>query len=61
MKLKIDGGPVVTKCMQKGFLINCIQDNILRFIPPLVISNDEIDELLECLDTTLTEAASSAP
>ncbi len=59
MKLKIDGGPVVTKCMQKGFLINCIQDNILRFIPPLVISNDEIDELLECLDTTLTEAASS--
>jgi acetylornithine aminotransferase len=57
MKLKIDGGPVVAKCMEKGFLINCIQDNILRFIPPLVISNDEIDELIECLDTILTEAA----
>lgn len=59
MKLKIDGGPVVTKCMEKGILINCIQDNILRFIPPLVISEDEIDELIECLDTILTEAASS--
>ena len=58
MKLKIDSGPVVTKCMQKGFLINCIQDNILRFIPPLIISNDEIDELIECLDKILTEAAS---
>jgi acetylornithine aminotransferase len=59
MKLKIDGGPVVTRCMEKGILINCIQDNILRFIPPLVISNDEIDELIECLDTILTEAVSS--
>lgn len=59
MKLKIDGGPVVAKCMQKGMLINCIQDNILRFIPPLIISKDEIDELIECLDAILTEAASS--
>ena len=61
MKLKIDGGPVVTKCMEKGFLINCIQDNILRFIPPLIISQNEIDELIECLDTILIEAASSGP
>jgi acetylornithine aminotransferase len=59
MKLKIDGGPVVAKCMQKGILINCIQDNILRFIPPLIISKEEIDELIECLDTILTQAGSS--
>jgi acetylornithine aminotransferase len=59
MKLKIDGGPVVAKCMEKGILINCIQDNILRFIPPLIISKEEIDELIECLDTILTEAGSS--
>jgi acetylornithine aminotransferase len=59
MKLKIDGGPVVAKCMGKGILINCIQDNILRFIPPLIISKEEIDELIECLDTILTEAGSS--
>ena len=59
MKLKIDGSPVVNKCMEKGFLINCIQDNILRFIPPLVIAEDEIDALIECLDTALTEVTSS--
>ncbi|MGD9042622.1 MAG: acetylornithine transaminase [Desulfobacterales bacterium] len=59
MKLKIDGSPLVNRCMEKGFLINCIQDNILRFIPPLVISNSEIDELVECLDTILAEASSS--
>ena len=59
MKLKIDGAPVVKQCMQKGFLINCIQDRILRFIPPLIISEEEIDQLIECLDGILTEAVSS--
>ena len=31
MRLAIAGGPFVTQCMERGFLINCIQDNILRF------------------------------
>ncbi len=53
IKLKTEGGPVVTKCMEKGFLINCIQENILRFIPPLIISKDEIDSLITCLDEIL--------
>lgn len=59
MKLKIDGAPVVKQCMQNGFLINCIQDRILRFIPPLIISKAEIDQLMACLDKILTEAVSS--
>jgi acetylornithine aminotransferase len=61
MKLKIDGAPLVKQCMQKGFLINCIQDRILRFIPPLIISKEEIDQLVECLDGILTDAASLEP
>ncbi len=50
IKLKTDGEPVVKKCMEKGFLINCIQGNILRFIPPLIIEKEEIDSLIICLD-----------
>ena len=53
IKLKTDGEPVVKKCMEKGFLINCIQGNILRFIPPLIIEKDEIDSLIICLDEIL--------
>ncbi|MDO9567458.1 MAG: acetylornithine transaminase [Candidatus Desulfaltia sp.] len=53
IKLKTDGGPVVKKCMEKGFLINCVQGNILRFIPPLIIEKDEIDSLITCLDEIL--------
>ncbi|MCP4371648.1 MAG: aminotransferase class III-fold pyridoxal phosphate-dependent enzyme, partial [Deltaproteobacteria bacterium] len=55
MKLKIDGGGIVKECMEKGFLINCIQDKILRFVPPLIIENDDIDALIKCLDNILTE------
>ena len=53
MKLKIDGKPLVNQCMENGFLINCIQDKILRFIPPLIISTAEIDQLVKCLDQIL--------
>jgi acetylornithine aminotransferase len=55
MKLNSDGIPVMKKCLEKGFVINCIQGNILRFVPPLVISCEEIDSLVECLDTVLKD------
>jgi acetylornithine/N-succinyldiaminopimelate aminotransferase len=50
MKVKVDGDKIVKACMDKGFLINCIQGNILRFIPPLIIGKEEIDSLTACLD-----------
>ena len=50
MKLNIEGDAIVNSCMEKGFLINCIQGNILRFIPPLIIEKEKIDALVECLD-----------
>jgi len=53
MKLEIDGDAVVTSCMDKGFLINCIQGDILRFVPPLTIGREEIDALVACLDEVL--------
>jgi acetylornithine aminotransferase len=55
MKLKVDGAPIVKQCIQEGFLINCIQDRILRFIPPLIITREEIDGLIACLDKIFAE------
>ncbi len=55
IRLTIDGDPLVLKCMEKGFLINCVQGNILRFVPPLVITEEEIDALIGCLDAILGE------
>ena len=53
MKLEIEGAPIVDACMEKGFLINCIQENVLRFIPPLTIEKNDIDALVACLDEIL--------
>jgi acetylornithine aminotransferase len=53
MRLTVDGEPFVRQCMEKGFLINCVQGHILRFVPPLVIRADEIDALIACLDEIL--------
>jgi acetylornithine aminotransferase len=53
LKLKTDAEPLVLECMQRGFLINCIQGSILRFVPPLVITEKEIDELVDCLNDRL--------
>jgi acetylornithine aminotransferase len=53
IRLSVDGEPFVLKCMEKGFLINCVQGTILRFVPPLVITAEEIDALMACLDELL--------
>jgi acetylornithine/N-succinyldiaminopimelate aminotransferase len=43
------GKPVVEACLEKGFLINCTQETILRFAPPLIVTSAEIDPLIEVL------------
>jgi acetylornithine aminotransferase len=53
MEVSRDGDAIVRACMDRGYLINCIQGNILRFVPPLIISREEIDGLVACLDGLL--------
>jgi acetylornithine aminotransferase len=55
IKLDFKAESMVDQCMQRGFLINCIQENILRFVPPLTIKESEIDALVDCLDELLGE------
>ncbi len=50
MELDLPGGPIVNACMDKGFLINCTQEKVLRFIPPLIVQKEEIDHLVDTLD-----------
>jgi len=53
MDLTIDGGEIVNACMKRGFLVNCAQGHILRFIPPLIVAEADIDRLIACLDAVL--------
>jgi len=50
MELTRDGAPLVKACMEKGALINCTAGNILRFMPPLIITEKDIDHLIDILE-----------
>jgi len=50
IELKEEGQEIVKKCLEKGVLINCTAGNVLRFLPPLIVEEKEIDYLIEVLD-----------
>lgn len=45
----IEANDVVKSTLDMGLIINCTGDNTLRFVPPLIISTDEIDKLITAL------------
>jgi acetylornithine aminotransferase len=53
LELRQPAGPVVTACLERGFVINAVQDKVLRFVPPLIITREHIDALVECLGKVL--------
>jgi len=53
VELDRPGAPVLEACVQRGFLINCAQEKVLRFVPPLVVAKKEIDRLIDALDSVL--------
>jgi acetylornithine/succinyldiaminopimelate/putrescine aminotransferase len=57
LELDFPGAGVLKAMMKKGFLINCTQDRILRFVPPLVITETEVDRLIPVLEETLVAMA----
>lgn len=52
-ELKINGKEIVGNCLQKGLLINCTQDNVLRFLPPLNINKKDADTAVSILADVL--------
>jgi acetylornithine/succinyldiaminopimelate/putrescine aminotransferase len=52
-ELEVPGKSVVREMLEKGFLINCTQDKVLRFLPPLTIERRHVDELVSALRPVL--------
>ena len=51
--LSIEGAQIVAKCQEEGLLINCTGGKTLRFVPPLIITRQEVDEALYILDDVM--------
>jgi acetylornithine/succinyldiaminopimelate/putrescine aminotransferase len=53
LELNIEGKGIVEKCIERGLLINCTHDKVLRLMPALNITKREIDKAVGILDQIL--------
>ncbi|MBN1613182.1 MAG: acetylornithine transaminase [Deltaproteobacteria bacterium] len=53
LELDIPGADIVRKCMEKGVLINCTNNNILRCVPPLIVTEMEVDQVVSVIDEAM--------
>ena len=55
LELKIDRCERVLDAMRdRGFLINITQGRVLRFVPALIVTENEINKLVAALDMVLS-------
>ncbi len=58
--LTIPSGPAVGKAMERGVLLNATQDTVVRLLPAMNITREELDEGLEVVVAVLREMAEQA-
>jgi predicted acetylornithine/succinylornithine family transaminase len=51
--LSIEGAGIVAKCQEEGLLINCTGGKTLRFVPPLIITRQDVDKAIYILDDVM--------
>lgn len=58
VQLNAPGKDVVDACLARGLVINCTHDTVLRFLPPFIITEKQVDGGVKLLDQALSEAES---
>jgi predicted acetylornithine/succinylornithine family transaminase len=53
VELGVEGAAAVQGCLEKGLLVNCTHQTVLRLLPALTISDDQIDEGCDVIDDVL--------
>lgn len=55
--LSVPGAELTAVLREAGLLINCTAETVLRFLPPLIVTKEEIDEMAGILDLALNDWA----
>jgi acetylornithine aminotransferase len=55
MSLDIPAGDIVKKGHERGVLLNVVHDTVLRFVPPLTVTKQEINQMIAILDGIFAE------
>ncbi len=53
IELSIDAGKIVSDCREKGLLLATAGKSVIRFVPPLIVSEKEIDTAIDIIDSAL--------
>ena len=53
VELNIEGKNIVEKCIEKGLLINCTHERVLRLMPALNVTKKEVDKAMAILGEVL--------
>ncbi|MBM4167477.1 MAG: aminotransferase class III-fold pyridoxal phosphate-dependent enzyme, partial [Ignavibacteria bacterium] len=57
VELSCDGAIFVEKILEKGILINCTNTNVLRLLPPLILSKAQVDVAVNVFDEVFANYA----
>jgi acetylornithine/N-succinyldiaminopimelate aminotransferase len=57
MEITKEGRDIVNACLGEGAIINCTAGNVLRFVPPLIVTKAQIDEVVDILERVLPRFA----
>jgi acetylornithine/N-succinyldiaminopimelate aminotransferase len=58
LQLNMPGAGIVSRCLEKGLRINCTQETVLRMMPSMTVTQDEIDAAVAILEEVLGEGDS---
>jgi len=55
IQLTRPGAQIVATCLERGLRINCTHDTVIRFMPPMIVTKEQIDEAVGIFDAVLAE------
>ncbi|MCH2571006.1 MAG: aspartate aminotransferase family protein [Planctomycetes bacterium] len=56
IELEIEAAPLVQKCMEQGLLVNATQQTVLRLLPAMNISSEQVEDGCNILSSVIRQA-----
>jgi predicted acetylornithine/succinylornithine family transaminase len=56
LELTMDGSPIVQQCLDRGLLVNCTQQTVIRLLPAMTLADEQVDEGCEILADVLRKS-----
>jgi acetylornithine/N-succinyldiaminopimelate aminotransferase len=55
VQLTKPGADIVDNCLHKGLRINCTHETVLRFMPPMIATKEQVGKAMDVFDKVMSE------